>query len=104
MGTPGMKKRILNESQVLRELPSFFDSYLVMSRRFFCSENKDCHHQKYKSEYIRTTRLIFSCRYPMISDSPDALLCVTGNDVVQHFCAVEIKTMTSLNTVDASRE
>lgn len=83
-----MKEGSFNESQVLRVLPSFFKSNLVVNGRWFYLGSSDRHDQKYKIEYIQVTGLMSSRRDPMISDSPDALLRFTDSDGVQHVCAV----------------
>lgn len=104
VSTPGLKEGNVNEWRVLKALPSFFGFHVVMDGSSFYSENSDFHDQKYNIEYIRTTGLISSSRDAMIPYSPDAVLCFTACDRAQNVSAVEIKTITSSNTVDASEQ
>ncbi|CAN8067641.1 unnamed protein product [Agarophyton chilense] len=104
VSTVQMEEGNVNESQVLKALPSFFEDHDVLEGTQFENHKVEYPMKKFIIEYIRTTGLVSSKRDPMMSDSPDGILCLADNEGEMHICGVEIKTMTSLNTIDAARQ
>ncbi|CAN8067665.1 unnamed protein product [Agarophyton chilense] len=99
-----MEEGNVNESQVLKALPSFFEDHDVLEGTQFENREVEYPMKKFIIEYIRATGLVSSMRDPLMSGSPDGILCLADNEGEMHICGVEIKTMNSLNTIDAARQ
>ena len=105
VATAGMKEGTRNEQNIVEALPKFFKDSAgayrcpIGSSTFSWDASFSC-----RIMHIRCTGLIESRRCAMLADSPDAVLAMQDEEEELEVCAVEVKTMTSVTTVEAAKD
>lgn len=103
VATAGMREGSRNEVEILKALPHFFESSKgAYKQEMWSSSFAVDESLRFKVRYIRCTGLVESVDCKMLADSPDALLAATDNEDVTRICAVGVKTMTAVRTIESA--
>ena len=98
--TAGMREGSVNELQVLKALPKFFERHILKPL-----SSSDMHMEgHHKVQYIRTVGLLGSLKAPLLAGSPDAIIAISNPDDDVYVAAVERKTMTALGTIRKAKD
>ena len=101
----GMREGTRNENNIVEALLAFLKNCggayrcRLGSPNFQWDETFAC-----EVKHVRCTGLLENLRCPMLADSPDALLSAEDGEEDHHFYVVEVKTMTSIRTIDNAKE
>ena len=106
VSTAGMKGRSLNEIEVLNAIPAFLrntkGAIALQTGVFDAVQYENVEIRKFTVRHVRSVGLIESKSTKMIADSTDALIDCMDDLHYGFVCAGEVKTMTSLPTVNST--
>ena len=97
--TAGMREGSTNEVQVLMALPDSFDRHGIQNG----SQYDVTPAVRHKVQYIRAVGPLGSSRVELLAGSPDSVAAISNCEGDVYVAAIEVKTMTALNTKTSAK-